>query len=64
MTKAKKNSVVGVRTVWSMHNDNTWRKSNLIGDVYKRQECPVFMRIFRHLSGIIEVSNQGRYFYL
>ena len=33
MTKAKKNSVVGVRTVWSMHNDNTWRKSNLIGAI-------------------------------
>ena len=30
MTKAKKNSVVGVRTVLSMHNDNTWRKSKLI----------------------------------
>ena len=25
MTKAKRNAVVGVRTVWSMHNDNTWR---------------------------------------
>lgn len=33
MTKANKNSVVGVRTVWSMHNDNTWRKSNLIGAI-------------------------------
>lgn len=28
MTKTKKNSAVGLRTVWSMHNDNTWRKSN------------------------------------
>lgn len=28
MTKAKRNAVVGLRTVWSMHNDNTWRKSN------------------------------------
>ena len=28
MTKAKRNSVVGLRTVWSMYNDNTWRKSN------------------------------------
>ena len=26
MTKAKRNAVVGVRTVWSMHNDNTWRR--------------------------------------
>ena len=33
MTKVKKNSVVGVRTVWSMYNDNTWRKSNLIGAI-------------------------------
>ena len=33
MTKAKKNSVVGVRTVWSMHNDNTWRKSNRFGAI-------------------------------
>ena len=28
MTKTKKNAVVGLRTVWSMYNDNTWRKSN------------------------------------
>ena len=28
MTKTKINSAVGLRTVWSMHNDNTWRKSN------------------------------------
>lgn len=33
MTKAKKNAVVGVRTVWSMYNDNTWRKSNHIGAI-------------------------------
>ena len=33
MTKAKRNAVVGLRTVWSMHNDNTWRKSNLIGAI-------------------------------
>ena len=33
MTKAKKNSVVGVRTVSSMHNDNTWRKSNRFGAI-------------------------------
>ena len=29
--KTKKNGTVGVRTVWSMYNDNTWRKSNLFG---------------------------------
>ena len=29
MTKAKRNTVVGLRTVWSMHNDNTWRKGLL-----------------------------------
>lgn len=33
MTKAKRNAVVGVRTVWSMHNDNTWRKSNRFGAI-------------------------------
>ena len=33
MTKAKRNTVVGVRTVWSMHNDNTWRKSNRFGAI-------------------------------
>lgn len=33
MTKAKRNAVVGVRTVWSMHNDNTWRRSNRFGAI-------------------------------
>ncbi|MBR1649921.1 MAG: DUF1648 domain-containing protein [Lachnospiraceae bacterium] len=33
MTKAKKNAVVGLRTVWSMFNDNTWRKSNRCGAI-------------------------------
>ena len=33
MTKAKRNAVVGLRTVWSMHNDNTWRKSNRFGAI-------------------------------
>ena len=33
MTKAKTNSVVGVRTVWSMHNDVTWAKSNRFGGI-------------------------------
>ncbi len=33
MPKAKKNAVVGLRTVWSMHNDNTWRKSNRCGAI-------------------------------
>lgn len=28
MTKAKRNAAVGLRTVWSMYNDNTWQKSN------------------------------------
>lgn len=31
MTKAKRNATIGVRTVWSMHNDNTWRRSNRMG---------------------------------
>lgn len=33
ITKSKKNGVVGVRTIWSMHNDDTWRKSNRFGAI-------------------------------
>lgn len=33
MPKAKKNSSAGVRTTWSMYNDNTWRKSNRFGAI-------------------------------
>ena len=33
MTKAKRNTVVGFRTAWSMYNDNTWRKSNRFGSI-------------------------------
>lgn len=33
MTRTRKNAVVGVRTAWSMHNDNTWRKSNRLGAI-------------------------------
>jgi uncharacterized membrane protein len=33
LPKAKRNSVVGVRTVWSMHNDETWAKSNRMGGI-------------------------------
>lgn len=33
MTKAKRNAVAGLRTAWSMHNDNTWRKSNRFGAI-------------------------------
>lgn len=33
MTKAKRNTVVGLRTAWSMYNDNTWRKSNRFGAI-------------------------------
>ena len=33
LPKAKKNSAVGVRTAWSMYNDNTWRKSNRFGAI-------------------------------
>ncbi len=33
MPKAKKNSAVGLRTAWSMYNDNTWRKSNRFGAI-------------------------------
>ena len=33
MTKAKRNAVVGLRSAWSMYNDNTWRKSNRFGAI-------------------------------
>lgn len=33
MTKSKRNSVVGVRIIWSLYNDNTWRKSNRFGSI-------------------------------
>ena len=33
MTKAKRNALVGIRTTWSMYNDNTWRKSNRTGAI-------------------------------
>ena len=33
VTRAKKNAVVGIRTPWSMYNDNIWRKSNYFGAV-------------------------------
>ena len=31
LPKTKRNSVVGVRTVWSMDNDTTWELSNRFG---------------------------------
>lgn len=31
MTKTRINGWIGVRTRWSMYNDNTWRKSNRFG---------------------------------
>lgn len=33
MPKVKKNSLMGVRTVWSMENDKTWAMSNRAGGV-------------------------------
>ncbi len=33
MPKTKKNGTVGVRTNWSMYNDNTWRKINRFGGI-------------------------------
>ena len=33
MPKSKNNPVAGVRTTWSMYNDNTWRKSNRFGAI-------------------------------
>ena len=31
LPKTKVNSIVGVRTLWSMYNENTWRLSNRLG---------------------------------
>ena len=33
MSKAKRNTLVGLRTTWSLYNDNTWRKSNLFAAI-------------------------------
>lgn len=33
MTKTRINGVVGLRTSWSMYNDNTWRRSNRFGGI-------------------------------
>lgn len=33
LPKAKPNSIAGVRTVWAMHNDVTWSKSNRFGGI-------------------------------
>ena len=33
MTKSKKNAVIGLRTSWSIFNDNTWGKSNRFGAI-------------------------------
>ncbi|MBE6015804.1 MAG: DUF1648 domain-containing protein [Lachnospiraceae bacterium] len=33
MTKTRTNNVIGVRVVWSMYNDNTWKKTNLFGAI-------------------------------
>lgn len=33
MPRLRRNSVAGVRTVWSLYNDNTWRKSNRFGSI-------------------------------
>ena len=51
MTKTKKNAVVGLRTVWSMHNDNTWRKSNRF--------AAISMMIAGVLTIITAVFNDG-----
>lgn len=33
MPKSRQNSVIGVRTSWSLYNENTWRKSNHFGAI-------------------------------
>lgn len=33
LTKTRNNSIIGVRTTWSMYNDITWKKSNFFGAI-------------------------------
>lgn len=76
MTKAKRNAVVGVRTVWSMHNDNTWRKSNRFGAICiiitglltiittvftSGMTGTIFMLIYLLLATIVTVVYSKRY---
>ena len=55
MTKAKRNAVVGVRTVWSMHNDNTWRKSIITTVFTSGMTGTIFMLIYLLLATIVTV---------
>ena len=48
MPKTKRNSLIGMRTVWSMYNDVTWQKSNRFAAY-----ALVFAGIVTALSGLI-----------
>ena len=71
MTKAKRNAVVGIRTAWSMYNDNTWRKSNrfaavliiiaglltiVTAAVTNGNRCTVFMLVYIMLAAGISIA--------
>lgn len=34
MPKTKRNGGIGLRTIWSMHNDTTWTASNRVGGIF------------------------------
>ena len=45
MTKTRINSMVGFRIVWSMYNDETWRRSNRFGAILLMADGVVAMRL-------------------
>lgn len=51
ITKAKMNSVIGVRTQWSMYNERTWKKSNFI--------CGICMILAGFVSVVISIMVGG-----
>ena len=59
MTKAKRNAVVGLRTVWSMHNDDTWRKSNRFGAI-----CIIVTGLLTIITSIYTSGMTGTIFML
>ena len=48
LTKTKKNYVIGLRTKWSMYNDNTWRRSNFGAAV-----CLIVAGLFTVITSVV-----------
>lgn len=56
MPKSRKNSMIGLRTLWSEYNDITWRKSNLFGGyafVCLGLFTVIFSLIFEGIASVI-----------